>query len=65
MFTGRIGYRFKEWKILIGPAGSSYLKPEPFSEHEWIGGNIHDYILESIMNLWINLAPQYVYIITP
>jgi len=48
--TDKLGYRYKNWKIVGGNFGDMRRFGEPKSDSEWIGSGFHDVVSEFIMN---------------
>ena len=47
--TNKLGYRYKNWKIVSGNIGDYRRFEEPTSNNQWTGNKFHDIIAESLM----------------
>ena len=47
--THKLGYRYKDWKIVAGNIGDNRRFLEPTSEGQWIGSGFHDMVAELMM----------------
>ncbi|GMH90911.1 hypothetical protein TrVE_jg6116 [Triparma verrucosa] len=48
--TGRLGFRFENWKLVAGAIGDPRRFEEPTSDSSWLGTGFHDRVGEIIMH---------------